>query len=485
MNWAFALLGLTPEADAASVKRAYARLLRTTRPDEDPAAFQRLHTAYKMVLAQVSTKPTSTSHPIVAETLAAKPPINTQKDPAPPQSSRAETTTVAMAAPPVDLDVLAGEVIHMAMQSDDGQMLSSWLHAREELWSIQVKQQSGHRVLNRLFQQPRAISADCMDALLSFFDLDHVLARINPVAIQALRTKQRTLWEILPRNHRELARRIGLIWKIQPEVNALGKDIALLQKPRTWPRVLRVALQFGRVRQIGRLVHTLRGQGSFNELPPSIDREHAFFWSRAAASGLDMTWQRFIIGLMRSVLASLVCAIGLLGLLMVSSTENPPTEDDWIRATSASASVGAVILALWPLSACGVSFDQWQRQPESMPARWPWLRRLTIPGLCAIGYLLYEVGASSLGAWLVGLSFIFAIRKFRHRTAKKNKTPMRIGSMMPAFLFIAIIIGRALSQVHDIGNFPFIPATALATLCVVIADLWRHRAHLHPKLARN
>ena len=40
--WAHDLLGLPVDADERAVKRAYAARLKVTRPDDDPAAFQRL-----------------------------------------------------------------------------------------------------------------------------------------------------------------------------------------------------------------------------------------------------------------------------------------------------------------------------------------------------------------------------------------------------------------------------------------------------------
>ena len=43
----FARLGLDAEADERAVKRAYAALLKKTRPDEDPQGFQTLHEAYQ------------------------------------------------------------------------------------------------------------------------------------------------------------------------------------------------------------------------------------------------------------------------------------------------------------------------------------------------------------------------------------------------------------------------------------------------------
>lgn len=50
-EWPYALLDIGEDADERTIKRAYARLLKTTRPDEDPEAFQRLHEAYQEALA--------------------------------------------------------------------------------------------------------------------------------------------------------------------------------------------------------------------------------------------------------------------------------------------------------------------------------------------------------------------------------------------------------------------------------------------------
>ena len=46
------LLELDPDADERSIKRAYARLLKRHRPDEDPDAFQRLREAYEASLEE-------------------------------------------------------------------------------------------------------------------------------------------------------------------------------------------------------------------------------------------------------------------------------------------------------------------------------------------------------------------------------------------------------------------------------------------------
>src|SRR5687768_15376841 len=47
----FAVLGLAEDAELLDIKRAYARLLKATRPDDDAVGFQRLEEAYVYCVA--------------------------------------------------------------------------------------------------------------------------------------------------------------------------------------------------------------------------------------------------------------------------------------------------------------------------------------------------------------------------------------------------------------------------------------------------
>ena len=47
MSWPWSELGLDGPAGLAEIRKAYARRLKTTRPEEDPEGFQRLHAAYQ------------------------------------------------------------------------------------------------------------------------------------------------------------------------------------------------------------------------------------------------------------------------------------------------------------------------------------------------------------------------------------------------------------------------------------------------------
>lgn len=53
LPWYWAVLGLDAGSDERTVKRAYARQLKTTRPDEDADAFQRLRAAYEHALGEL------------------------------------------------------------------------------------------------------------------------------------------------------------------------------------------------------------------------------------------------------------------------------------------------------------------------------------------------------------------------------------------------------------------------------------------------
>lgn len=56
MSWPWSELGLPGPADLRSIRQAYAQRLKTTRPEDDPAGFQRLHEAYQQACRMVRQK---------------------------------------------------------------------------------------------------------------------------------------------------------------------------------------------------------------------------------------------------------------------------------------------------------------------------------------------------------------------------------------------------------------------------------------------
>ena len=54
MTTCWEVLGIAPSTDRKVVKRAYSKQLKSTRPDDDPAAFQLLYEAYQTALAEAA-----------------------------------------------------------------------------------------------------------------------------------------------------------------------------------------------------------------------------------------------------------------------------------------------------------------------------------------------------------------------------------------------------------------------------------------------
>jgi hypothetical protein len=77
--WYWSVLEIDAHADERTIKRAYARQLKTTRPDDDPDAFQRLRAAYEHALdalrhQEPAPAPVEAPAPVVLEKVALAPP---------------------------------------------------------------------------------------------------------------------------------------------------------------------------------------------------------------------------------------------------------------------------------------------------------------------------------------------------------------------------------------------------------------------------
>ncbi len=59
------ILGIAPNSDLKTVKRAYAAKLKVTKPDEDPEGFQRLHAAYKQATQLARRQSADAAPPVI------------------------------------------------------------------------------------------------------------------------------------------------------------------------------------------------------------------------------------------------------------------------------------------------------------------------------------------------------------------------------------------------------------------------------------
>jgi hypothetical protein len=572
LNWAYALLGIATDADTTTIKRAYARLLRTTRPDDDAAAFQRLNAAYQLALAQAAHRPSTRAEPpqpvpTVVVNLATEPastsappatahpvppaapqaPLEILKPPAPPapatiarptETLRPREETRPLAAPaslevlktstppapppspapvevlkpaasaakpagrPVEVlrpaepkqvpsvhpQVLAERVIREAAQAEDPNKLSHWLNHSPEFWLLRVKQATGQLLLQLLLREPQPMAAASLDTLLRFFDLDHVLSGVNPVALEQLRTKQALQWEML-HDHAAMARRLRILTtKGFPHTMRVRECISLLKQPFNWRQTVVTALTRGKPIHLARIVYALCN-GQFTALPHAIDREHARFWFRAAGvSGFNR--ERLTISALRALFIALACAAGItIPTMLLSLQDGHVPPEGWQGGGMVFLTLFGGILLAWLALNSASWLDQWQGLPETAALRKPWLHRLFIPVLVALGLGLDYVGGLPVAASIVTWStLILALRRFARRAPKRSKhSAIKLSPRVLTYLLLGGVFGagNVLNQVSS-GVLDDIPVLAMVGSAALLAwglDMWRQRAYLHPKFA--
>ncbi|UOF12990.1 J domain-containing protein [Lysobacter capsici] len=224
----FVRLGLSADADEAQIKRAYARLLRITRPDDDPAGFQQLNDAYQRCLARARQRAVATAEvgfdapdrrgheddaraddawtaadafefkPIAIEPRVQAPEVGREPrivappDPfARPNAAAGAsahtathpnplladlyalaTATAVHAEPAFDLAGFLDELSHAA-QTKPPEALQRWLDHHPELYSLTQQQAVARELVAHLSYAPSLYIAQ-LDIVLRFFGLDTV-----------------------------------------------------------------------------------------------------------------------------------------------------------------------------------------------------------------------------------------------------------------------------------------------------------------------
>lgn len=510
MNWACDLLGVAPDADATAIKRAYARLLRTTRPDEDAAAFQRLNTAYQMALAQAGKLAPRTPQPPPRAPVAhaaddaeaaahvdappmppaapqeappsAPPALETLTPPAAPRRPAAELPPLevlqAPAPPPapvIDVGLLARHVIDAACHAEGPLALSEWLAHCPELWSFRIKQITGQLVLQALAQATRPMQADNFDALLGFFDLNNVLTGLNPITLEQLRYRLEINWERL-NDHASLAQRVGMLADGQPQTWRVRAYIDFLKQPQRLGSTIAAALTRGQATHLARIAHVLCN-GHVDQLPKEINHKHANFWLRAVEpSGSSL--EQLTISLIRTSTLALSCTLILSIFVVIAMGSDITYEWKNFRFIPIFIVVGTIFG--WSLFQAICWTDRWQSQPEATLTN-PLIRLIFIPATSITTLALGYFGSPPWLSLCVALGTLFlTTRRFDKHTStypqksKTKLTPITISVIFPITIGITSVASKEL-----LGSATIVPliVTTIATLVVWGIDLWRQRVN--------
>ncbi len=212
----FDVLGLSHDADGPTIKRAYARLLKLNRPDEDPLGFQRINEAFQACLAharyvamaeasatEIEPEKIASEHSgidqedlgIAASMAGLNRAAHLNQGSAPHQSAgnddeilvrdrqqqwldvepapqTADEGIARSEARSFDLSAFVDELLHR--DSEDPTVVRAWLVGHEALYSLELKEALVAPLVQQLLERQTRMSVDGLAAVLHFFHLDSV-----------------------------------------------------------------------------------------------------------------------------------------------------------------------------------------------------------------------------------------------------------------------------------------------------------------------
>ncbi|HET8554430.1 MAG TPA: hypothetical protein VFL78_06350 [Rhodanobacteraceae bacterium] len=390
---AFARLGLPSTASESSIKRAYARLLRQTRPDDDPEGFQRLNEAYKEALAHCRSR--------TAESMVLEPWQNSlsEMDKSPPTAETGSEASPRLDAdaPCIDITTICDKIIAMAEQ-DDMQAMQQWLAVQPELWSLPLKNSIGDRLLDLLQEREPPICLACSQALLEYFGFARVLSGYDPMFLHELQQRMHINWSIESNQEQGLA-------------DALDSDLKNHQLQRVLNQ-LRQPLHFwqwipGLGAPDANIMLVLRGARISASRPPaSLDQGQVAFW--LAISDMEHLHRQHL-----ALLATRFTFAMLVGLMTALFGWWILTRQSIANFVLACIAIAGLLFILWCTFKVLAAINRWHYCPEHLPIIWPWLCFGFIPLLCAGTLLCMALNLPIAATFLSGASAWLASQRLR------------------------------------------------------------------------
>lgn len=184
----FTVLGLSDDADIPQIKRAYARLLRMHRPDENPGDFQRLRAAYEACMWQA--QPPDDQEPADA---VPRIPATASPEGDPPDAAPFAAPVPPLAPPRHAFSLDAFFTNFLDVARTPGIDIGAWLRGHPDLYSIDNQTRVGDALVWRLLEAP-PLPPRVLAATLHHFELDVVNPRYLQLetAIEKLRKTSTT-----------------------------------------------------------------------------------------------------------------------------------------------------------------------------------------------------------------------------------------------------------------------------------------------------
>jgi hypothetical protein len=311
MTWAHEQMELPISASSREIKRAYAHLLKKTRPQDDAKGFQRLKAAYDFALQWATQQEEST----VAKLTVNVPP--SQATLFQPVSGWAENYTVPSILRFSSMEVSGGEPSYSAprtvaspyevaeqllrtagsAQFPKAEAFSDWLQDQPEFWSLAHKEEVGTAMPGVLQNFFSPLSAVRLNILWSFFGLNLVSTAHSPEAAAIFLQKRlqlNGLWLFSPEGYEELVAAWGTEIKHDMFLMVnLKIYINQLEQPYSEEQIKlannQYKFEYGMTQFVMFLTH-LCG----DKTPPHLDNKQVDFWRSICKKAQETSKQTFV-----------------------------------------------------------------------------------------------------------------------------------------------------------------------------------------------
>lgn len=358
--------GLAADADERAVKREYARRLKTTRPDDDPEAFQSLQALYAAALEMVRNPP-----------LADFGFEETEDEGAGEPAPVVETADFARFATQPFVDAPEGETYDADALFDalvaqgragDAAGVRTLLANDPELWSLERKAWVRDALLLRLEIETPPMVAEAFDAIVEFFRAD---ASLDPYASWRrlrLRNRMHVAFVLQEAQSRRLAEHVKRPNEAATPGSATLKRRLLL--------LARTPLQRQLLALVPLVPTNLRGfllrldEGQLDDLPPPLEPAAVAFWDKAGDLA-RISFVRLGVG------ASRVAALALVAFVVAWFQSDRSGKDAVLDGMAAAFGLGAtyaVVLGLVALLCWQSERQRRRKEAEAAAAagRFPW-----------------------------------------------------------------------------------------------------------------
>lgn len=493
MTWSLRLLDLPDDADERAIKRAYAAKLKTTRPDEDPEGFQRLHEAYQAALAWVRSGPHDDEDAWDDETAQWEQEDGERGEAFESLAHEEVVSPAAQTADEVvedgsqerpseedavsfDHDAFFDACFRLALDGAEGE-LRRWLDAQPILWSLAHKAQIGHWLLHAMHHRQPPMPSSRFDLLMDYFGLIDLRTGYDAYYIQRLRHRLQIAWELKTTQLRALAERTADEGtSVTSAVRQVRRIVRDLSRPFDWPRALLSALMPMYPSAVRRFLYRL-DLGRVDDLPAPIDPAQVAFWD-AASDRSRLTRQRLaVVGSRVAAYAVLVTLLyfGLAVLIGQGDSSVGAVALGAIPLASVALVSALAMGAVWGLWTGYALFSAWQAREDDPDEPRPMLRRFTIPVLLALALAIVWIQP---GGWIGAAGGMLLMSAAlaawaRHRERSGPPLGRHLGYWRVFVLFVIVrTIGGEAGWMNDAGLFGAIAGLALL---IWAKDLWHQR----------